>query len=232
MLQQHSAFSPPSSGLILVICHAVGVTLKVCLGVWWSGSGYKGEIPQMVGKKTKKTNKNTDGRICCGAKVLFFFFFFFLKEKAKLFSFDFPPVLLWTDTGLVSPLLCSDCMWMLERGRVCVLCCSAIDCMKPECVGVCLCVCVCVCVCVSARVCVDSGVLAVTASYGHLLWINKCSIQTASLCVMMWTWCFPSSSRGQHMTELQQSAVSGGHLHSPLTLTLSLSQVFSFYLAV
>lgn len=59
------------------------------------------------------------------------------KEKIELFWFDFLP-----DARLVSPLLCSDCMWILERGRVCAMCCSAIDCMKPVCVceseGVCV----------------------------------------------------------------------------------------------
>lgn len=54
----------------------------------------------------------------------------------------------------------------------------------------------CVCLCARAQglLWLKSGVLAVTASYGHLLWINKCSIQTARqepLCFLMWTvWCF------------------------------------------
>ena len=163
----------------------------------------------------------------------FFFFFFFLERKSQAVFIWFPACasLNGYRAGVSSAL-----QWLYvnarERPRVCsVLLCYWLY-ETRVCGRVSVCLCVCVCVCVSARVCVDSGVLAVTASYGHLLWINKCSIQTASLCVMMWTWCFPSSSRGQHMTELQQSAVSGGHLHSPLTLTLSLSQVFSFYLAV
>ena len=58
----------------------------------------------------------------------------------------------WT----VSPPLCSDCVCVCVcvcvREAECVTCCSAADCVTP----------VCVCVC-------DSGVLAVTASYGRLL---------------------------------------------------------------
>lgn len=85
VLQQHSAFSPPSSGLILVICHAVGVTLKVCLGVWGSGSGYKGEILQMVKKQTKKkkTKKHRWSNMLWSKRTVHFFFSW--KKKPSCF---------------------------------------------------------------------------------------------------------------------------------------------------
>ena len=157
VLQQHSAFSPPSSGLILVICHAVGVTLKVCLGVWGSGSGYKGEILQMVKKQTKKKQqKNTDGRICCGAKELFIFFFSWKKKPSCFYLIS---RLCFSERIPGWCLLCSAVtVCECSREAACVLCCSAIDCMKPERVGMCVwvlvCVCVSVCVCVRAYVCV------------------------------------------------------------------------------
>lgn len=59
---------------------------EVCLGVWGLGSGYKGEILQMVKKKTQMVKYVVEQKYCS--------FSFFTKEKAKLFLFDFPPVLI------------------------------------------------------------------------------------------------------------------------------------------
>lgn len=58
------------------------------------------------------------------------------KEKAELFWFDFLP-----DARLVSPLLCSDCMWILEIGRVCAVYMLLCYWLYETCVWVCVWVC-------------------------------------------------------------------------------------------
>lgn len=64
----------------------------------------------------------------------------FLKTKAVLIWF--PACAYLNDTGLVSPLLCSDCMWMLERlcVCVCVLCVALLLTVWNLCVRECVCV--------------------------------------------------------------------------------------------
>ena len=52
--------------------------------MWGLGSGYNGEILQMV-KKTQMVEYVVEQKYCS---------FPLLKEKAKLFFFGFPPVLL------------------------------------------------------------------------------------------------------------------------------------------
>lgn len=60
--------------------------------------------------------------------------------------------------------------------------------------------CVFVCARAQGSLWLKSGVLAVTASYGHLLWINQCSIQTARRCAVVFHWP-PLGGSTEHRSE-------------------------------
>lgn len=103
------AFSHPSLGLILVISHVKGFTLK-CV---WACADWGQATKMKCHRWKEKKQKNTDGQICCGAKVLFIFSLNKRKNRAVLIWFS-----AWCQTGVSSAL-----QWLYvntwERPRVC-----------------------------------------------------------------------------------------------------------------
>lgn len=82
------------------------------------------------------------------------------RERATPFKVDFPPVLIWRDTRVVSPLVLRWLVWQTEAECECAFCVALLLIVwnARETIA---------CVCGSEWTVV--GVLAVTASYGHLL---------------------------------------------------------------
>lgn len=109
--------------------------LSVLLACWdW------GQATKVTQHRWCKREKKTQMVKKCGAKVLFLFYL--TKRKAKLFPFLIFRLCLSEQIPdwclLCSAVTVCECL----REAACVICCSAVDSMKPVCANVCVCMCV------------------------------------------------------------------------------------------